>query len=154
MAQAEQASVAVAPALDIAPAEPKAEIALTAPGRLEAMTGDELAFDITIDSDDALPARSVIAIRAMPEGATFSQGRPYGATEWNLRPDEIGDLTSGCRNRPAAAPTSRRADGGRRHDPCRRHHQARHRGRPASGADPEGRGERPRRRISSRMARR
>ena len=28
----------------------------------------------------------------MPEGAAFSQGRPYGATEWNLRPDEIGDL--------------------------------------------------------------
>jgi hypothetical protein len=34
----------------------------------------------------------VIAIRAMPTGASFSQGRPYGTTEWNLRPDEIGDL--------------------------------------------------------------
>jgi hypothetical protein len=34
----------------------------------------------------------VIAIRAMPQGATFSQGRPYGASEWNLTPDEIGDL--------------------------------------------------------------
>jgi hypothetical protein len=28
----------------------------------------------------------------MPEGATFSQGRPYGTTEWNLTPDEIGEL--------------------------------------------------------------
>ena len=28
----------------------------------------------------------------MPEGATFSQGRPYGTAEWNLTPDEIGDL--------------------------------------------------------------
>ena len=28
----------------------------------------------------------------MPQGATFSQGRPYGASEWNLTPDEIGDL--------------------------------------------------------------
>ena len=92
MAQAEHAAMAIAPALDIAPAEPKAEIVLTAPGRLEAMTGDELAFDIAIDSDGALPARSVIAIRAMPSGASFSQGRPYGTTEWNLRPDEIGDL--------------------------------------------------------------
>lgn len=92
MAQAEHAAMAIAPALDIAPAEPKAEIVLTAPGRLEAMTGDELAFDIAIDSDGALPARSVIAIRAMPSGASFSQGRPYGPTEWNLRPDEIGDL--------------------------------------------------------------
>ena len=57
-----------------------------------AKTGEELAFDITIDSADALPARSVIAIRAIPEGVTFSQGRPYGASEWNLTPDEIGDL--------------------------------------------------------------
>ena len=55
-------------------------------------SGEEVAFAIAIDSDGALPARSVIAIRAMPEGATFSQGRPYGTTEWNLRPDEIGDL--------------------------------------------------------------
>ena len=57
-----------------------------------AKTGEELAFDITIDSADALPARSVIAIRAIPEGVTFSQGRPYGASEWSLTPDEIGDL--------------------------------------------------------------
>ena len=85
-------AMAIAPALDMAPAEPKAEIVLTAPGRLEAMIGDELDFDIAIDSDGALPARSVIAIRAMPSGASFSQGRPYGTTEWNLRPDEIGDL--------------------------------------------------------------
>src|SRR6185437_13095486 len=90
----QQASVAVAPAMLIQPpAEaPKADIALTAPARLVAKTGDELAFDITIDSADALPARSVIAIRAIPEGVTFSQGRPYGASEWNLTPDEIGDL--------------------------------------------------------------
>ncbi len=81
--------MAAAPPIQI---EPKSEIALTAPGRIAAKTGDEFAFDIAIDSADALPARSVIAIRAMPEGATFSQGRPYGTTEWNLRPDEIGDL--------------------------------------------------------------
>ena len=90
----QQASVAVAPAMLIQPpAEaPKADIALTAPARLVAKTGEELAFDITIDSADALPARSVIAIRAIPEGVTFSQGRPYGASEWSLTPDEIGDL--------------------------------------------------------------
>ena len=72
--------------------EPKPDIALTAPGRIVAKTGEELAFDITINSANPLPARAVIAIRAMPEGATFSQGRPYGASEWNLTPDEIGDL--------------------------------------------------------------
>jgi SH3 domain-containing protein len=92
VAEAEHAAMAVAPALDIAPAEPKPEIVLTVPGRIAASTGDELDFDIAIDSDGALPARSVIAIRAMPSGASFSQGRPYGTTEWNLRPDEIGDL--------------------------------------------------------------
>ena len=94
--ESQQASVAVAPAMLIQPpptAEaPKADIALTAPARLVAKTGEELAFDITIDSADALPARSVIAIRAIPEGVTFSQGRPYGASEWSLTPDEIGDL--------------------------------------------------------------
>jgi Bacterial SH3 domain len=87
------ASVAAVPAAPPAiEVEAKPEIALTAPGRIEASTGDELAFTIAIDSADALPARSVIAIRALPEGAAFSQGRPYGATEWSLRPDEIGDL--------------------------------------------------------------
>ena len=94
--ESQQASVAVAPAMLIQPQPPaeapKADIALTAPARLVAKTGEELAFDITINSADALPARSVIAIRAIPEGVTFSQGRPYGASEWNLTPDEIGDL--------------------------------------------------------------
>jgi len=28
----------------------------------------------------------------MPDGASFSEGRPYGATGWSFRPDEIGDL--------------------------------------------------------------
>ena len=88
-ADSRQASVVAASAI---PVEPRPEIALTVPGRIEARTGGELPFAIAIDSAEALPARSVIAIRAMPEGAAFSQGRPYGATEWSLRPDEIGDL--------------------------------------------------------------
>ena len=90
-ADSRQASVAAAPILAIAP-QPKSEIVLTAPGRIEASTGGELDFAIAIDSDEPLPARSVIAIRGMPTGAAFSQGRPYGTTEWTLRPDEIGEL--------------------------------------------------------------
>src|SRR3990170_2866002 len=91
--ESELASVAAVPAAPPATeVEAKPEIALTAPGRIEASTGDELAFAIAIDSAEVLPARSVIAIRAMPAGATFSQGRPYGDREWSLRPDEIGDL--------------------------------------------------------------
>jgi hypothetical protein len=97
----QQASIAPAPAIVLEPlaqdpkidiVDPKIEVALTAPSRIEAKIGEELAFDITIDAADALPARSIIAIRSMPEGATFSQGRPYGPSEWNLTPDEIGDL--------------------------------------------------------------
>jgi hypothetical protein len=91
--ESELASVAALPAAPPATeVEAKPEIVLTAPGRIEASTGDELDFAIAIDSAEVLPARSVIAIRAMPEGAAFSQGRPYGDREWNLRPDEIGDL--------------------------------------------------------------
>jgi hypothetical protein len=88
------ASVATVPvAVTIEPGvEVKPEIVLSAPARIDAESGEEVAFNIAIDSADTLPARSLIAIRAMPLGATFSQGRPYDATEWNLRPDEIGDL--------------------------------------------------------------
>jgi hypothetical protein len=78
-------------------AEPKQgastlEVALSSPDRLEATAGGEIAFPIAIDATEALPARSIVAIAALPEGASFSQGRPYGATGWTLGPDEIGDL--------------------------------------------------------------
>jgi Bacterial SH3 domain len=68
------------------------DIALTSPEKIEAKPGDEVDFAITVDSVDPLPARSLIAISAMPEGATFSEGRPYGVTGWSLRPNEIGEL--------------------------------------------------------------
>ena len=90
LAESHQASVAGASLVKTL--EPKTDFALTAPTRIEAKAGEDVAFDLAVDSADALPARSVIAIRAMPKGAAFSQGRPYGATEWSLRPDEIGDL--------------------------------------------------------------
>ena len=89
LAATQQATVAPAPAVLLGA---KPEIALTVPGQIAAKSGDEIAFTISIDSDETLPARSVIAIRALPEGAIFSQGRPYGTAEWNLTPDEIGDL--------------------------------------------------------------
>jgi hypothetical protein len=68
------------------------EIALSSPDRIEAKEGEEIAFAIAIDTTERLPSRSVIAVSAMPDGASFSEGRPYGATGWSLRPDEIGDL--------------------------------------------------------------
>jgi hypothetical protein len=68
------------------------EIALSSPDRIEAKEGEEIDFPIAVDATERLPSRSVIAISAMPDGASFSEGRPYGATGWSLRPDEIGDL--------------------------------------------------------------
>ncbi len=68
------------------------EIALSSPDRIEATAGEEIDFPIAIDTADRLPSRCVIAVSAMPDGASFSEGRPYGATGWSLRPDEIGDL--------------------------------------------------------------
>jgi SH3 domain-containing protein len=89
VAESLQASVTSAPMMEVAA---KPDIALSAPSRIEAAEGAEVEFGIAVDSADALPARSIIAIRAMPEGASFNQGRPYGEAEWNVRPDEIGDL--------------------------------------------------------------
>ncbi len=65
---------------------------LTTPPVLEASAGDELPFPIALDGTDGVPARSIIAINGLPHGASFSDGRPYGETEWNLRSDQIGDL--------------------------------------------------------------
>ena len=85
-----QQASAVASVMDTARPEP--DIALTAPLKLVAKAGEEIAFDVTLDTDEVLPSRSLIAIRTLPDGASFSQGRPYGQSEWSLRPDEIGDL--------------------------------------------------------------
>ena len=65
---------------------------LTTPPILEAAAGDEVPFPIALDGTDGVPARSIIAISGLPRGANFSDGRPYGDTEWNLRSDQIGDL--------------------------------------------------------------
>jgi hypothetical protein len=67
-------------------------IVLTSPPKLEGKVGEEIRFPISIDATEALPARSLVAVSSMPEGASFSEGRPYGMTGWSLRPDEIGDL--------------------------------------------------------------
>ena len=65
---------------------------LTAPATVEAFGGEVVAFPIALDGTDGVPARSIIAISGLPTGSTFSDGRPYGDTEWNLKPDQIGDL--------------------------------------------------------------
>jgi hypothetical protein len=67
-------------------------IVLTSPPKLEGKVGEEIRLPISIDATEALPARSLVAISSIPQGASFSEGRPFGMTGWSLRPDEIGDL--------------------------------------------------------------
>jgi hypothetical protein len=86
--ETQQASLAAPPQVEN---EAKPEIALTTESRIEAKTGEDVPFNIAIHAD-TLPARSIIAIREIPPGATFSEGRPYGSSEWSLTPNEIGDL--------------------------------------------------------------
>ena len=80
------------PSAASSPSSTAPEIALSSPDRLGAIAGEEIDFPIAIDATERLPSRCVIAVSAMPDGASFSEGRPYGATGWSLRPDEIGEL--------------------------------------------------------------
>ena len=65
---------------------------LSSPPSLEASPGTDITLPIALDGTDGVPARSIIAIRGLPQGSKLSSGRPYDETEWNLKPDEIGDL--------------------------------------------------------------
>lgn len=65
---------------------------LTAPNRIEAIAGENVNFPIALDGTDGMPSRSVIAIKGLPQGSNFSEGRPFGDSEWTLQPDQIGDL--------------------------------------------------------------
>jgi hypothetical protein len=66
---------------------------LTAPDRMKGIAGETISFPIALDGTDGMPPRSVIAITGLPPGSLFSEGRPYGDGEWNLKPDQIGDLS-------------------------------------------------------------
>ena len=47
---------------------------------------------MALDGTDGVPARSIISVSGLPQGSTFSSGRPYGEKEWTFKTDEIGDL--------------------------------------------------------------
>jgi len=65
---------------------------LSAPATLELTGGKDVTFPIALDGTDGVPARSIIAIRGLPQGSKLSSGRLNDETEWNLKTDEIGDL--------------------------------------------------------------
>ncbi len=91
----EQAGVATTPASETILAKRDIEIppvTLSTPPSVVGEAGKETAFAISLDSGENLPPRSIITIRGLPEGTSFSAGRPFGETEWSLRPDEISGL--------------------------------------------------------------
>ena len=91
----QQAAVAAPPASETILAKRDIElppVTLSAPASIVGEAGKETAFAISLDSSENLPARSIITIRGLPEGTSFSAGRPFGETEWSLRPDEIRGL--------------------------------------------------------------
>ena len=65
---------------------------LSAPARLEAAAGEDVLLPLALDGTDGVPAGSVIVIKGLPPGSALSNGHAQGATDWTLRPDEIGDL--------------------------------------------------------------
>jgi hypothetical protein len=83
-------SAEAAPPPQAKPAVPSA--VLTAPDKVEAVAGSTVPFPIALDGTDGVPPRSVIAVKGLPQGGDFSEGRPFGEGEWTLRPDQIGDL--------------------------------------------------------------
>ncbi len=87
-----------APALTPSASSPTTQTAspsavLTTPGRIEVRAGEAASVPIALDGTDGVPPRSVIAIKGLPPGSNLSEGRPFGDSEWTLKPDEIGDLT-------------------------------------------------------------
>lgn len=93
--QVQQAAIAEMPAPETILPKRAIElpsVALGVPNAIAAEAGKETAFAIALDSDDSLPPRSIITIRGLPEGTSFSAGRPFGDTEWSLRPDETDNL--------------------------------------------------------------
>jgi hypothetical protein len=65
---------------------------LTTSTRIEAKAGDTVELPIALDGTDGVPARSVITIEGLPHASNLSEGRPYGESEWMLKPNQIGDL--------------------------------------------------------------
>jgi hypothetical protein len=65
---------------------------LSAPSIVEATVGEDKSFPIAIDGTDGMPASSRIVIKGLPSGSKLSNGHLGSNSEWNLNPDEIGDL--------------------------------------------------------------
>ncbi|MFD0987947.1 SH3 domain-containing protein [Methyloligella solikamskensis] len=82
------AEAATPPAQQTAAVTPE----LSTSSMIEMEPATAIPLPISIDPENAVPARSAVAIVGLPEGAQLSAGRPYGNGEWTVRTDEIRDL--------------------------------------------------------------
>jgi len=65
---------------------------LSAPSLVEVVVGQDVSLPIAVDGTDGMPPSSRIVISGLPSGSKLSNGHPDNNSEWNLNPDEIGDL--------------------------------------------------------------
>lgn len=65
---------------------------LSAPSLVEVVGGQDASLPIAVDGTDGMPPSSRIVIRGLPSDSKLSNGHPDSNGEWNLKPDEIGDL--------------------------------------------------------------
>jgi len=65
---------------------------LSAPSLVEVVVDQDVSLPIAIDGTDEMPPSSRIVIKGLPSGSQLSSGHPDSNSEWNLNPDEIGDL--------------------------------------------------------------
>ena len=65
---------------------------LSAPSLVEVAVGQNVSLPIALDGTDGMPPSSGIVISGLPSGSKLSNGHANSNSEWNLNPDEIGDL--------------------------------------------------------------
>jgi len=65
---------------------------LSAPSLVEVVVGQDVSLPIAVDGTDGMPPSSRIVISGLPSGSKLSNGHPDNNSDWNLNPDEIGDL--------------------------------------------------------------
>ena len=95
------------------------EIALSSPERIEVKAGEQIDFPLAIDATEKLPSRSVVAVSAMPDGASFSSLQPHPAhttahSRWARqgRSGRVGGDYPPCRHARAARAGIGNGEGG------------------------------------------
>jgi hypothetical protein len=73
---------------------------LSAPSSVEVAVGQNVSLPIAVDGTDGMPPSSRIVVSGLPSGSKLSNGHANSNSEWNLNPDEIGDLRLVLGNKP------------------------------------------------------